>query len=393
MKKIILLLLVSMLTAPAFAEFPPHCLDELKTKTVDGILELNKCQLYDEDMRPVASFVHQHPEIVGVDISSNYITWKGVKTLLMNNSIKSLYAYGVSLEDLELVELANIIKQQNRMESVAVQYKGSEGPKALASVPSLREIHLSPQSSMGGELNDDAIMALAKKPNLQTLSLGFFYKLTHAELTQLVKNPSLTTLSLFFSGIDDEEAEILATSKTLAALYLASNHITSVGAKALAKSTTLKSLDLTFAEIDDEAVSALAANSSFEELDLSECKVSDTAVATFANNTTLKHLILKYNNITDAGVIALAKNKSIEELSLYQNNIGDAGAIALAANSMLRFIELQYNHINKPGLDALESMNNVVILLEGNDGVIKHDPDYVSKKTHRNWSHELKHLH
>lgn len=211
------------------------------------------------------------------------------------------------------------------------------------------------------EIGDDDARALATLTGLTSLSLRYA-KIGDEGARALATITGLTSLSLGNNRIGNEGARALATLTELTSLSLRYNGIGNEGARALATLTGLTSLDLASNPIEDEGAQALAALTGLISLDLGSNRIGPDGARALATLTTLTSLDLANNRIGDEGARALAALTKLTSLTLRYNGIGDEGARALAALTELTSLDLGSNRIGPHGAQALATLTQLTSL-------------------------------
>src|SRR3990167_6516294 len=98
------LLSASLAVLPAFAQ--NRCLQQLDQRVKNHKLDLSFCQLQDNDMQTVVTYIKQHPSINKLSLLSNDIHSSGA-VILSTAAIKSLNLDENALDDAGVTALAN----------------------------------------------------------------------------------------------------------------------------------------------------------------------------------------------------------------------------------------------------------------------------------------------
>jgi Leucine-rich repeat (LRR) protein len=347
-----------------------RCVDEIESHTKHNLIQLNRCQITDDEITKILNYINNTPCGFGwiLELDSNFITDKGAKQLAENplivylilskNRIGDEGAYALAkntdllsldlsgndlITDRGVSALAQFIGRADFLELYLMDHKiGDEGLIALANTKKRAYLHLS-------YLDERNIKYFDGNTTLIMLEIDSATNGDEVAIA-LAKNTNLGIISLPNSKITDKGAIALATNNGIGRLYLVNNRITDIGAIALAQS-------------------------SLSELSLQGNKITDRGAGEFVFSTLLTLLDLSNNYIGNDGASILSYSKTIINLNLSFNIISDAGAIALAKNrpddSYLRLLDVSFNLIGTKGLKALKDSGIDVVILDGNNEFAK----------------------
>lgn len=276
-----------ILSSHAYATDSPRCVDDLasyvtlnfdqtgQSYVVLTLGWLNRCELRNEDIPQVITYLHDHANIRGLFIGSE-----------------------ISVENVIL------IAKKVDLKYLAIHYQtslGDIGAEAIAANPTITELELP-----GDGIGVKGAAALAKNQTLKKLDLQL-NPIGDSGASEFSKNNTLEQLNVDRDNIGDAGAQAFAKMNSLNKLSLVSNHVGNTGAEALAKNHSLSTLNLTDNKIDDSGADALS------------------------KSTSLSQLYLNYNNIQNAGALSFTFNHSnLKMLSIVCNQIGYIGIAALA---------------------------------------------------------------
>ena len=398
------------------------CIKMIDRHVARDHLNLADCELKENDMPAILSYLAEHPQIKSLSLERNemksgkpivmlaqnatltslnlnqvWVDDEGAKALASNNTLKDLnitvntisneggiaLAKNTHLESLNIslnidrghrmdVEAANAFAKNTTLKHLNIAYSniGSAGVLALAKNNNLISLDVSDVYNHV-PISNEAITALANNTHLTHLSLNDTI-ISADGLRMLAKNQNLKELDLHTCQIDDEAAKILAQSSTITSLNLACNPLTAVGAKALASMPALTHLiiDKLYCSstsikdpLGDEGAIALA-NTHLIKLYISDNKVGPAGAQALAKIPTLKMLDISHNGIKDDGIIALAGNKALKLLMIDYVAIGDQGFAAIANSSSLHTLYMGggFTKLSDDNLKTLASSTSLKYL-------------------------------
>ena len=230
MKKSMIHLLIAaatLVSAPVFAESHNQCVANIQSHVEKeesdtlALLNLDECDITDEDVPAIVSFINSRTDISSVNLNNNNIHANGAKALAQVASVKEL--------------------------DLGINYLGDEGAAEIANNKSIDILFL-----QANDVGDNGAAALAKNKQLVVLLLNDNY-------------------------VGDKGAAAFADS-TIKELILEDNKIGDEGAIALAKNKYVMSLALNQNMIGDAGALAFVTNSTLHYLDLSENQIGEAAV-------------------------------------------------------------------------------------------------------------------
>src|SRR5437870_4736226 len=191
--------LISFMTIPVFAN---TCIDEIKNHDELGSLTMSDCQLKDNDIPAIVSYLQSHKKI------------------------KRLY-----LEDNQI---------------------GPAGASALTGLPyTIRTINIS-----NNPIGDTGSIYLANNTSLKTLWM-YSANIGPSGATALAKNNSLEELVLEDNHIGDEGMKALVKNTSLKRLFVNKNYIGNDGLSAMKDNNTLEALYVGDEHFDSVAIQNL----------------------------------------------------------------------------------------------------------------------------------------
>lgn len=403
-----------------------------------GMSEEEKIRLY----RGLGSL----PMLKNLEMSSSGLTGLGLKVVtealhcaqnLVSLAINSIHfrdtvyyrSFGtINSGNGDFLEFCNALRGLGKLESVSlVDVEDCFDLNALAnSLSTLSALkHLSIKAFAFSFLSEprlsrNSLLALARSPTLQTLSLKRLQlaRFLPEVLFSLQNNRTLKSLSLEGYQMDRDcgfaLAQLLQINQTLQDVHVGYNTLPDDCGVAIANALTnnraiqvfdfsannlerkssfafrdllmsntssLVYLNLASNRLQDDGCIVLAlalrSNEILKSLVLSQTQMTDVSCVTLSTalemNSCLERLDLSGNSIFDHGGVALGQtlkiNTSLKSLNLAANHLGDIGVITIAmslqtSNSTLEELNLASNHnAGVPSFEALETMieHNIVL--------------------------------
>lgn len=213
---------------------------------------------------------------------------------------------------------------------------------------------------------------IGRLKNLTSLSL-YDTHLDEAAAIELVQFPSLTTLTLDFSSIDETAWKQVLNLKGLKHLNVYDSELSPLSITEIGKLTHLKSLTLNNVILDDTEFLKLGELKKLQSLQLSNTEVK-TAPFKFAARNAIETLDLDGTMILDSDFEMLPECHTLVNLSLNGCEVGDKAAAYCAKHPKLRSLDLSNTKLTNNGLmdvvkncQELESLriNNTRIDNEG----------------------------
>lgn len=293
------------------------CIQQINKRIYgDDIVDLRYCQLRDDDMPSLASFLNSHPKIISLFLNGNDdITSVGYADLLTNNhTIRELHLddnyFGVS------DDTAEVLSKDTNLTYLTVNWCAisAKGAAFLAALPNLDYLEIS-----NNWIEDAGAIA--------------FGKYSH-----------VTYLDVDNNNIGPEGAIGLSQLSSVSTLILSNNYVGDTGAIALAQITHTGSkpmsvLDLTNNHISDKSAEALSKNVPVKGLILEHDDITDAGATFLANNTdnSPKHQLIdldvSYNHLSQSGIQML--EEKIPYLTAAGND-GDLQSIAHHQSNRIR---------------------------------------------------------
>ena len=396
--KIATSLILSALTLPAFAN---ECIDNFDEHVLDDGVFFRSCQLTDNDLLPIVTYMNQHPDLHYISLSQNNISDQGLKTLaLLQGKEKSILLDDNHITDAGMVSLTATPVAYLDLSGNAVH---TAGIKTLLQNPALHRLVLhdtaidndiasifsSAQLDMidigsdelssdawktigattrqkfiaveGKNLDDGFASGFSQNTTIETLLLSDS-KISAEGYSLLLKNNHFK--SLLLTSINNKAAlmDAIAQSKSLESLYLfgnASSLLAEDGRK-IAQNISLKALWISpNYKIDVGFANEIVKSASIHELSISDSQNDDAIAGALANGKNITDLMLSGGKIGDAGAIALSQMHSLETLELAENAISDAGALAFIDNDNLEMLDLRYNKISAAAVKKLQAESRI----------------------------------
>ena len=157
------------------------------------------------------------------------------------------------------------------------------------------------------KLDDAALIALGKLPNVGSIEVLDASRCTVKGVTGLKELPDLQTLVLGRSELADQSAAVIGSIRTLNVLYLGESRITDVGAASLAKLKNLRVLDVYDTKLTDRGIAHFAALAKLEDLNVSGTNITNVGLLQLKEMKTLKIVRAARTNVNRTGTDALEK--------------------------------------------------------------------------------------
>lgn len=267
------------------------------------LLDLQYCDISDQDIPLVIKYLNGHPLITTLDISSNNIGTAAAKALAKITTLTMLHI------------------DHNKI--------GIEGVQALAANTTLIKLH-----AEFYDIDHQCIQALAKNTTLTALHI-WCKNIGVVGAKALAANTTLKTLYIGNSNIGSRGAQALAANSTITTLDVRNNGIGITGAKALAKNNTITKLRIFGNEIGGEGVKALIENNTITSLNIRNVTIGYEKLSMFVNtlkcNFTLVKLShnFKEKSLKDYITAIITRNKALP----WVNTIRHARLMAQAQRS------------------------------------------------------------
>lgn len=218
---------------------------------------------------------------------------------------------------------------------------------------------------------------------LLSLNLSFNPLIANPGLVYLKQLPSLHTLMLNGTDVNDEGLAHLQDISTLKRLDLGHLKITRIGLMHLSKLTSLEALDLARTKIKNSylksfvnlpslknlsvedtsignpGVRHLKRHERLEELNLERTKITNSGLSHLKTFKHLRRLNLADNAITSSSLKHLAKISSLQELDCSRTRVGDRGLSYLKSLPSLKKLCMERTRITDAGLDYLKNIDSL----------------------------------
>ena len=332
-KTFFLSIIATLLTSPLYAmnDCVKHIADH---HDQHAFLELDSCQLQDQDMPGVAAYLTSHPEIFQVELNKNNIGSEGAR-ILANASTAAV----IDLDDNHIgpegaVALAN--NTHLKLLSAANNYIQTGGALALANSTTLQHINVA-----NNDIEDAGIVALANMPALNWLGIAENH-LGKAGIAALIHNAHIGMIDVSYTqaNISDLLA-FVTTRQTLYGLGVSGLHLGDANMKLL---------------IDN-----IHADEMYEFM-IADNDVTAASIAGIAAWNNLVILDVAHNHLGDSGMALLASSKTTLFANLYasENDISDEGAKMMAESiPYIVYTDLRYNRIGSVGREALDASKRI----------------------------------
>lgn len=255
------------------------CLKQIENRVHNDYLSLGYCDLTDDDMKKIATYLQQHPEIHSLDITNNFITSNGIEELKNNISLTAIYA-----------DYNNI---------------GEDGAFILAKMSKLKELSLA-----SNNIYDDGAVALSHLPKLYAIELSENFVMNNGAKA-LAANTALIHVYLNHNYIGAEGAKYFGNypSSRLFNLQLQYNYIGDTGFIETVKLQQTNEIDAAGNHITDKSCDALQKTSATYLYDLSHNDLTDACVDKLIANDFQGYIIFDFNHLSAAGIEKLDKSK------------------------------------------------------------------------------------
>lgn len=157
---------------------------------------------------------------------------------------------------------------------------------------------------------------LCRNTTITDLELSGCY-LDTPTVEMLAHHPSIRSLSIHNSDLEDDDVMLWGWNTTLKSLKLRENRITKNGVWALARNTCLTALDLDSNAIGDDGVLTLCMSTSITDLGVSNNGLTDSSIHSLVRmNSTVTALDITYNGITNEGLNLLATKPTLVKIAI-----------------------------------------------------------------------------
>jgi Leucine Rich repeat len=159
--------------------FLPLTLEKIKKRVNrdNNLLDLSQCNICNDDIPLICTYLNNHPEITTLDVSNNKIRAEGAKALALNKTITTLELF------------------DNKIEAI--------GAKALANNKTITRLDVS-----GNHIGDEGAIDLAQNNTITTLSVEYNQIGVEGAIA-LALNKTITNLNLRLNNIGAKDANIL----------------------------------------------------------------------------------------------------------------------------------------------------------------------------------------
>jgi hypothetical protein len=273
------------------------------------------------------------PVVFQVGLWGPQITNEHAALLPSLSEIEALSFYETSVDDSAVPAIAKLPNLRTLAFAPVDRYQKTGFTRMQWSYPWLPKLENRPR------LTGKALSVLSTIPSLDTLDLRDTH-VDSASLEALGRFPKLADLGLPHP-IDAEAIRHLQACKHLGALILGGREIRSSEIERLAALPSLKRLTLRNARIPNETLAALAKLEKLTTLSIYDCGLTDAQLAHLGKPPALNRLDLVRNVIEGHGLSALAPF-ALKKLDLTFNNLSDASLSRLPALDTLEELSLAY---------------------------------------------------
>lgn len=259
----------------------------------------------------------------------------------------------------------------------------------LQANPKVTGLNMSDSSNDYLFLTPDNVKYLLAAPSLLSLDMSYNWFLNPAIFEVVAASKTLKNLNLATDDLTAETIKVLARNTSIETLNLTSiTRATADDLAVLIQNHTLKSLKLDGHSLNDNLVQSIAMMQGLEAITLGDeySIISERSWLKLTTNKNLKRIGIAYQHLTPAVIQMLAANKNLESLSLVQddinndeaaliatlpnlrslfldkNAIGDIGLLAIAQNASLQVVSVASNPITEVGVLGFAKQSQAVVL-------------------------------
>ena len=212
-------------------------------------------------------------------------------------AIKALLDLGAEVRDVD-----DEVSQEHGTYVVLYAEHFAQDGKVIGDVLALiREIQVLFLDLSGTPLQDEALLDLARLPNLHVLNVTRT-QLTNRGLKLITASPDLRLLSLNRTQITDDGLEVLAEMPSLRLIYLGDTALTDAGLKHLAKLRQLEAIQLSRLPISDNGLKLLSEMPRLRFLGLDGTLVTDAGLKQLERLPKLVYLDVKETAVRQMAV-------------------------------------------------------------------------------------------
>ncbi|CAB9527421.1 F-box LRR-repeat protein [Seminavis robusta] len=235
-----------------------------------------------------------------------------------------------------------------------------DGVDYLGRLSGLVELNLNGCSRIGGHA---LARTLERIPKLEVLDVSYCPGILRTSWQG--KIPSLRTLELCFSGVQDSHMAKLSDLPNLEELNLDSCCVGDWTIAHLADNNVvpnLKSLDLSDTDVSDLSMVHVAKLTKLTRLSLFYANISNGGLRHISNLTSLEVLNLDSREISDSGLTYLRNLKNLRCLDLFSGRISDSGCAHISQIKSLEALELCGGGIGDLGCQLISELENLTNL-------------------------------
>ena len=395
MKRKILLATVLLALSP-LTHASSRCVNLIDKHVNQAVLDLSNCDLHDNDLAGIASYLQTHPQITTLDISNNYRLFsnENADALAKNTTLKEINANS-TMYYANTGNVLNALFQIHTLKKLSVEGDGLSDPDLsiislgikynaledldIANNKKITEAGLAPFVQTNVWLHRLNITGLPVSnrianyfryyADISSISIGDGG--TQLDFAQLQALSSILTLTdLHLSGFDLSDREL--------AFIVANPHITSIGINdtpniinkncaAFIANPYLTSLELNNDPgISDDCLKYLVALPKLGSLSVNKTTISGDGFKYFKNSRNLKTLYFKSFNMP-ISIHEISQIKSLTTLYIdLVENLNDDDLKALADNTQISTLNMNARYWSNAcptaGLQALVNDSHLVNL-------------------------------
>ena len=188
------------------------------------------------------------------------------------------------------------------------------------------------------------------------------------QLSVLAQIPSLTSIQLNATKVNDTVMEQLAALPNLESLNVAATAISPASAAALARMNKLEVIDLQNTQVDDSVVQALA-SLPIRELNLSKTRITDASLPTIINMSTMESLNVSFTSVTGSAFKGASK-MNLKVLSVGETPFGIDGFVAIKGMRSLEDLNVYRSGlVEHKSCNVFRSFPNLKTLNAGSNAI------------------------
>ncbi|QEG38722.1 Serine/threonine-protein kinase PknB [Roseimaritima ulvae] len=226
---------------------------------------------------------------------------------------------------------------------------------AIATIKSLKLLHITLQRSDRSPISDDGIQSLTALKKLQTLRMNA-PQITNEGIQSVSQLQRLSYFGNEIPLVTDEGLQQLNDLPHLSFLHLLdARQITGQGIAFLKNYPGLQELEITESQLQGDDLRPLSQLRHVHSLTLTNCGIDDAGLAHLAEWKELHSLVLDGTNVSGKGMGQLTCHDSLLQLSLASTPIADESVDTLVQFPNLQRLNVQGSGISSRGIARLRS--------------------------------------